>query len=103
MRIRKKIRQRKGAVLALMVMVVLLLSMTSLALIRVGTEARVRTVKSDLQTAARLAADAGIERVLYLMNNDLAAGTWTAGDVPTYTSQPLPGTNADYSVSFSGD
>jgi hypothetical protein len=38
-----------------------------------------------------------------LMNNDLAAGTWTAGDVPTYTSQPLPGTNADYSVSFSGD
>ena len=103
MRIRKKIRQRKGAVLALMVMVVLLLSMTSLALIRVGTEARVRTVKSDLQTTARLAADAGVERVLYLMNNDLAAGTWTAGDVPTYTSQPLPGTNADYSVSFSGD
>ncbi|MHC5119545.1 MAG: hypothetical protein ACYSOH_05945 [Planctomycetota bacterium] len=39
----KRKKQNKGAILALMVMVVLLLSMTSLALIRVGTEARLRT------------------------------------------------------------
>ena len=100
---RRKKKQRKGAILALMVMVVLLLSMTSLALIRVGTEARLRTVKSDLQTAARFAADAGIERALYLMNEQLAAGTWMLDDVPTFTSQSLTAANADYTVTFTGN
>jgi hypothetical protein len=101
-RIRKK-KQRKGAILALMVMVVLLLSMTSLALIRVGTEARLRTVKSDLQMSARFAADAGIERALYLMNEQLAAGTWVLDDIPTFTSQSLTAANADYTVTFTGN
>lgn len=100
---RKKKKQRKGAILALMVIVVLLLSMTSLALIRVGTEARLRTVKSASQIAARFAADAGIERALYLMNKELDAGTWTLDEVPTYTSQTLTGSDADYTVTFDGD
>lgn len=86
-----------------MMIVVLLLSMASLALIRVGGDARIRTIKNDFQTAARFAADAGVERVLYLMNNELAAGTWSVGDVPTYTSEPLPGSNADYTVTFTGN
>ncbi|MCD6174892.1 MAG: hypothetical protein J7K65_03880, partial [Planctomycetes bacterium] len=90
-------------ILALMVMLVLLLSMSSLALIRVGTEARLRTVKSDLQTAARFAADAGIERALYLMNEQLTAGTWTLDDVPIFTAQPLTAANADYTVTFTGN
>ncbi len=100
---RHRKKQRKGAILALMVMVVLLLSMTSLALIRVGTEARLRTVKSDLQTAARFAADAGIERALYLMNEQLVAGTWVLDAVPTFTAQSLTAANADYTVTFTGD
>jgi len=96
-------KQRKGAILALMVMVVLLLSMTSLALIRLGTKARLRTVKSDSQTAARFAADAGVERALHVMNEELQAGTWTLDAVPTYTSESLAGGNADYTVTFTGD
>ena len=103
MRKLKRKKQRKGAILALLVMVVLLLSMASLALIRVGTEARIRFVKSNAQTAARFAADAGIERSLYLMNEQLAAGTWTLDDVPTYTAQSLAGGNADYTVTFTGN
>jgi hypothetical protein len=99
----KRKKQRKGAILALMVMVVLLLSMTSLALIRVGTEARLRTVRNAAQIAARFAADAGVERVLYLMNNELEAGAWTLDDVPTYSDQSLAAANADYTVTYTGD
>ena len=99
----KRKKQRKGAILALMVMLVLLLSMTSLALIRVGTEARLRTVKSVSQISARFAADAGVERALYLMNKDLEAGTWTLDDVPTYSAESLTACNADYTVTFTGD
>ena len=100
---RRRKKQRKGAILALMVMMVLLLSMTSLALIRVGTEARLRTVKSASQIAARFAADAGIERALYLMNKELDAGTWTLDEIPTFTSQTLTGSDADYTVTFAGN
>jgi hypothetical protein len=96
-------KQRKGAVLALVVLVVLLISMTSLALIRVGTEARLRSVRSNFKTAARFAADAGVERVLYRMNQQLEAGTWALDDVPTYNSQLLTGSNADYTVTSTGD
>lgn len=101
---RLKIKKRpKGAILALIMIVVLLLSMTSLALIRVGTEARLRTVKSVSEVSARFAADAGIERTLYLMNNRLEVGTWTLDDVPTYSAETLTASNGDYTVTYTGD
>jgi hypothetical protein len=103
MGIASKKKRQKGAILALMVMVVLLLSMTSLALIRIGQEARLRTVRSTSEIAARFAADAGIEQVLYQMNKTLAAGTWTLDDIPLYSTQALTGSNADYTVTFSGN
>lgn len=96
-------KHRKGAVLALMVMVVLILSIASLALISIGTQARLRSVRNTFKTSARFAADAGVERAIYLMNEELQAGTWTLGNVPTFTSQSLSGSNADYTVTFSGD
>lgn len=102
-KIKHRKRNRRGAVLALMVMLVLLLSLTSLALIRVGHEARMRTVKSVAGTSARFAADAGVERTLYQMNEALQAGTWTLNDVPTFTSESLTACDADYTVTFTGD
>lgn len=95
-------KQRKGAVLALMVMIILLLSMTSLALIKVGQEARLRTVRNASEIAARFAADAGIEQVIYQMNKQLAAGTWTLDNIPVYTAQRMSGCAADYTVTYSG-
>ena len=99
----RKNRHRKGAVLALIIMVVLLLSMSSVALIGVGTEARLRTVRSASQISARFAADAGAERALYLMNKQLYAGTWTLNDVPTYSEQPLTAANGNYTVTYTGN
>jgi len=99
----KKYPRNKGAILALMVMLVLLLSLTSMALIGVAQQARLRTVKNVSGISARFAADAGAERVLYLMNQELAAGTWSVDDVPTYTSESLTACNADYTVTFSGN
>ena len=99
----KRQKKNKGAILALMVMLVLLLSLTSMALIGVAGQARVRAVKDVSGISARFAADAGVERALYLMNQDLAAGTWTLDDVPTYTSESLTACNADYTVTFDGD
>ncbi|MBL7214935.1 MAG: hypothetical protein ISS71_04580 [Phycisphaerae bacterium] len=98
----KKVKQNKGSILALMVLLILLLSLSSMALIGVAREARIRTAKSVSGISARFAADAGVERAIYLMNKDLEAGTWSVDDIPTYTSESLTACNAEYTVTFDG-
>lgn len=100
---RTSTRRRKGAILSLMVVLTLLLTMMSLALAHLGQQSRLRTIRTTNNVIARLAADAGIERALYLMNQELAAGSWTVGDVPVFESEPLAACNASYSVTFSGN
>ncbi len=95
-------RSPKGAILSLMVLLTLLLAMGSLALAHLGQQSRLRTVRNTQAMAARIAADAGIERALYLMNQQLSDGSWMVDDVPVFESEVLPAGNASYSVSFSG-
>lgn len=95
--------KQKGAILSLMVVLTLLLAMASLALAHLGQQSRLRAVRSTSAMAARLAADAGVERVLYLMNEQLAADTWSIDSVPVFESEALPACNAAYTVTFSGD
>lgn len=95
-------RRHKGAILSLMVVLTLLLAMLSLALAHLGQQSRLRALRNTAAMTARLAADAGIERVLYLMNQELAVKAWTVDDVPVFEAEPLPACNAEYSVTFSG-
>ena len=100
----KKAHRSQGAVLAIMVMLILLLSLTSLALIRVGQEARMRTVRNVADNGARFAADAGIERAVYQMNQSLQLGWWYIYGMPSYYSEALSGCgDAEYTVTYTGD
>lgn len=87
----------------MIVILTLLLTMTSLALAHLGQQSRLRTLRNTAVTTARLAADAGIERALYLMNQELAAKTWTVDDVPVFESEPLAACDATYTVTYSGN
>lgn len=98
----KKMKKNKGFVLAVMMMIILLVSLSSMALISLAREARIRTVKHVTDNAARYAADAGIERVLYQMNRDITNGAWTIDSIPSYTAELLTSSNADYSVTWQG-
>jgi hypothetical protein len=95
-------RPRKGAILPLLVMLTLLMSMTSLALIHLAQQARLRSVRFTAATAARIAADAGIERTIYLVNKQIEAGQWN-GTIPALQSEPLLGSNTTYTVQLTGD
>lgn len=96
-------RKNQGSILALMVLMTLLLSLTSMALVGLAHQARMRTAKNVSEISARFAADAGIERAFYLMNKNLQAGTWMLDDVPTYTGESLTACNAEYTVTFDGN
>ena len=93
---------RRGAVLALVMIVVLLLSMTSVVVLGMARSARIRAVNSVADLSARCAADAGIEHTLYMMNKSLATGTWDVANLPAFNSEPLANSNANYTVSMSG-
>lgn len=95
-------KNNRGAALALMVILMLLLSISSLTAIQIGRDARLRSVKNNDDIAARYAADAGAERAVYIMNKTLAAGEWNTGAVPAFSSEPLSGANAVYSVTTTG-
>lgn len=93
---------RKGAILSLLVLLMLLMSMLSAALIHLAQQARLRSVRHTAVTAARMAADAGAERAIYLINRQIQAGGWN-GTVPLFDSEALPAGNASYTVTLEGD
>ncbi len=49
-----------------------------------------------------MAADAGAERTIYLINKQIQAGQWN-GIIPLFESESLAACGAMYTVSFSGD
>lgn len=95
-------KRRRGSMLALVVIVLLVLSVSCLTAIQIGRDARLRTIHTEAEIAARYAADAGAAQTLYLMNRALANGTWNAGTLPAFTAEPLVGSNADYTANVTG-
>ncbi|HDS85288.1 MAG TPA: hypothetical protein ENN97_08865 [Phycisphaerales bacterium] len=95
-------KPRCGAALGLVVILMLLLSISGMTMLQIGRDARLRSISSSTDIAAYYAAEAGIERALYVMNKALEAGLWTINDLPTWTAEPLAGVNAHYTVTSSG-
>lgn len=93
---------RRGAAMGLVVILMLVISVTGLTTLQIGQAARVRSLDNSDDIAARYAADAGIARALYLMNQSLAAGAWGSESIPALTAEPLPGSDAVYSVTITG-
>ena len=98
----KQRRFRRGAALPLMVVLMLLLSISGLTAVQLGQAARVRTIENSAVIAARYAADAGIERTLYLMNQTLASWQWNSSSLPVFSAEPLMGVEAAYTVAVAG-
>lgn len=101
-RVHSNMGQRRGAALAMVLVILLLLSISGFTAIQMGHTARVRAVRQDADIAARYAADAGLERALHQMNQSLASGHWQSYNLPSFMAEPLAGANAVYTVDCSG-
>jgi hypothetical protein len=97
-------RRRRGSVLALVAMVVVIVAILGLVMISLGSTARVRAARLTTDTAARAAADAGLTEAIRLMNRKLTAeAVWDNSSLPTAANLSLPGVEATYSYSITGD
>ncbi|KPJ68231.1 MAG: hypothetical protein AMJ43_00640 [Coxiella sp. DG_40] len=89
--------KRGGFTMVLVLCVVILLLVTGVGVLSLGTHRRMLGVRSSSEIAARSAADAGLTQALFSMNNMLEAKTWNDNSLPSATDAPLPNCDATFS------
>jgi len=89
--------KRGGFSMVLVLCVVILLLVTGVGVLSLGTHRRMLGVRSSSEIAARSAADAGLTQALFSMNKMLEAKTWNDTSLPQVTDAPLPNSDATFS------
>jgi len=101
----KKLLQSKkrGSAIPLAVVVVLVLLAMGVGLLRMGLNSRVFSIRSTSDIAARCAADAGLTKALFEMNEKLQVTIWDGSTLPQAIDANLPNFDAVFSYSVTGD
>jgi len=95
--------QKHGSVIVLVMFVTAILSLLGTAVLSLGLNSRVFAARSATQIAARCAADAGLEKAIFEMNEKLKAGALDVYDPTTTpvlswaTDESLPNCDATFS------
>ncbi len=87
---------KRGSILALMVIVIVLLSVAGIGMLRCGLQARIYAARTLNEIAARTAADAGLIMAIWVLNQNVQA-TYLANEMPRQTDQSLANSGATFS------
>jgi hypothetical protein len=99
---RKNNRARNGAALVLTLVVIVVLVLVGQGLLALTFKAHERSEDHKDFVLSQCAADAGVERALFLMNERLS-GPWSGSDLPAETNQTIAGVDATYSFTVESD
>jgi len=101
----KKLLQSKkrGSAIPLAIVVVLILLAMGTGLLRLGLNSRIFSTRTASDIAARCAADAGLTKALFEMNEKLEVKPWDDSTLPQAIDTNLPNCNAVFSYSITGD
>jgi hypothetical protein len=93
--------KRAGSALVLVLLAATLLMAMGVGTLSLGLRGRILAARDADQVEARCAADAGLSKAVFEMNQTLGAG-WNGSFLPTGTDQTLPNSDATFSYSTSG-
>jgi len=95
----KKLLQSKkrGSALPLAVVAVLILLAMGTGLLSLGLQSRIISIRTTSDIAARSAADAGLIKALFEMNEKLKVEPWNGSSLPLGTNISLPNCDAVFS------
>jgi len=79
---------------------VIMLLILAVATIRVGLDSRLLAIRTASATTAKMAADAGLTKAIFQMNQQLEAKTFSADQMPSAENELLAGTGA--TVTYEG-
>ncbi|MHC4533320.1 MAG: DUF7305 domain-containing protein [Planctomycetota bacterium] len=97
-----KFKKRGSAIAFVMLVVVLLISM-GMGLLNLGLHSRTISIRTTSDIAARCAADAGLTKALFEMNEKLKVKPWNDSILPLETEISLPNCDAVYSYTVTND
>ena len=101
----KKLLQSKnrGSAIPLAIVVVLILLAMGTGLLNLGLNSRIFSTRTTSDIAARCAADAGLTKALFEMNEKLKVKPWDDSSLPLETQISLPNCDAVYSYTVTSD
>jgi len=101
--VKKMCSKRTGSAIVLVMFAVLILFITGVGLLRLGLNSRIYAVRTAEGIKARCAADAGLAKALFQMNEKLQVKPWDGGILPSATDELLEGGDSSFSYTVTGD
>jgi hypothetical protein len=95
--------KRKGSTIVLVMIVLVILLLAGAGLLNLGLHSRLAAVRDASEISARCAADAGLAKALYEMNQQLEAGSWSDSNLPYAMYEALPGCESTFSYTVTPD
>jgi len=92
-----------GFAMALVIVALIILLLTGAGLLSLGMHSRMFAVRTCSGIAARSAADAGLTKALFEMNEKLKIKPWDDCNLPYAINEPLPDSDAVVSYKVIGD
>ena len=101
----KKLLQSKkrGSTIPLAMLVVVILLAMGTGLLSLGLGSRIFSIRTTSDITAQCAADAGLTKAIFEMNEKLKAELWDESTMPLGTNISLPNCDAVYSYTVTGD
>ena len=101
----KKLLQSKkrGSAIPLVMLVAVILLAMGTGLLRLGLGSRIISIRTASNITAQCAADAGLTKALFEMNEKLKVETWDGSTLPLGTNISLPNCDAVFSYTVTGD
>jgi len=96
---RKKLlkSKRRGSAMALMMVALVVLLVTGVGLLSLGLHGRILALRNASDIAAGCAADVGLTKALFEMNEKLKVKPWDDSTLPQATNEVLPNCDATFS------
>lgn len=99
----KNKKSKKGSAIVLVMFAVLILFLAGFSLLRMGLNSRIFAIRDAEKIQAKNAADAGLTKAIYEMNQKLLEKPWDGSTLPYAVNSQLENTNSTYSFSVTGD
>ncbi len=95
--------KRKGSAMVLVMVALVVLFATGVGLLSMGLQSRIFAIRNASEIAARCAADTGLTKALFEMNERLKVKPWDDNTLPQATNEVLPNCDAIFSYTVTGD
>ncbi|HUU16496.1 MAG TPA: collagen-binding domain-containing protein [Sedimentisphaerales bacterium] len=95
--------KKRGSAIPLAIVVVLILLAMGTGLLSMGLNSRTISLRTTSDITARCAADAGLTKALFEMNEKLKVKPWDGSSLPLETEVSLPNCDAVYNYTVTSD